>query len=552
MPVALQDVLKTIRDDEAQAALKKIYTENDFELLWSENEAAALNKALRNAAENNGLNPAEYQTAFDKDYTHQDEIRGAEKLIAYVKDVKTGRVRPQDVDPKIFLPPQPIDWENVFSEMTGRGNPDKKLAAFEPPHKNYKILKQAYNDLRNEKKVRANITLPKDVIVRPGDTHEAIRTIRAFLDESPFKYDGKLPNDLWTDDGRIKNGDFNKVVDKKEVKNAEKTLEAEAKEKKKAEKQKSAKAENKNYKDIFYDETLARRVAEFQYRHGLKTDGVIGPETLSAMRWGNEDRRNKIAYAMERWRWLPDDLGAKHVFVNIAGYYVSAHENGKEVFTMPIIVGEVAHQTPVFSSVIENVKLHPDWTAPDSIAQRYLIDKIQNNPAVINRLGYQLINTNTGNAVPFSSVGIGNLDNINLANYQFRQKPGRNNALGMARFSIKNNMAIFMHGTPSENLFDKDNRVFSSGCIRVEEPFEMAWFLLKNTGISQSELRRKYELSENEHPDTTFMDLKDDVPVHLTYMTAWVDQGETVNFTEDIYGRDEDLAQMINQDQKDI
>ncbi len=207
--------------------------------------------------------------------------------------------------------------------------------------------------------------------------------------------------------------------------------------------------------ELIYDAQLAKRIAEFQYFHGKKSDGVIGSETIDILTRSIDQQIEKIKFSMERWRWLPDTLGDKHIRINIASFQARAVENNKDVFVMPIIVGKVAHQTPVFSSVIKNVKMHPDWTAPSSIANRYVIPKIKNNPSVVHKLGYQAINKNTGKVIPWSSIS---LESLNTKTYIFRQKPGVNNALGLARFSIENDYAIFMHGTPSMRLFNEDDR----------------------------------------------------------------------------------------------
>jgi murein L,D-transpeptidase YcbB/YkuD len=261
-----------------------------------------------------------------------------------------------------------------------------------------------------------------------------------------------------------------------------------------------------------------------------------------------DDRIDQIKLAMERWRWFPQDMKDRHIFVNTAAFYTKAIENGQEVFVMPIIVGEVAHQTPVFGSVISNVRMHPDWTVPTSIAQRYLIEKIQKNPRVINQLGYQIQYIGDGvKNVSWDNVNINNLHNIDLSKYRFRQKPGHNNALGLVRFSIENHYSIYMHGTPSMTLFNEGERTFSSGCIRVQDPLTMAKFILKEKGMSDAEIENLYYLDEGEDAKTEIIPLEENLPVYLTYATAWIDRNGNINFSDDVYGRDKKLKQAFSQ-----
>lgn len=274
-------------------------------------------------------------------------------------------------------------------------------------------------------------------------------------------------------------------------------------------------------------------------------DGIIGPKTIEELNTPLADRIDQLIMSMERWRWLPESLGEKYVLANIAGFYTEAVENNKVVVRSPVIVGQVAHQTPMFSSYITNVKFYPDWSVPSSIAQRYLLDKIQKNPSVINTLGYEIYRGN--DKLSWRNVDINSLSENDFPPYRFRQQPGPNNALGMVRFSIDNNYAIYMHDTPDPELFEKDNRAFSSGCIRVKKREDLAVFLLDgNSDISGQQARQKFEatgpgLKSEIHP------LTKKVPVHLVYMTAWVDNAGNVKFGQDIYGRDKKLIQALKQ-----
>ena len=484
-------------------------------------------EAVQKSAHINGIDPAfyDFNSISSLSDPFEKEWKTTNLIMAYMYDLSSGRIEPETYDSMIFMQDEneylDVHMANILKDWSA----DKYLEKVEPQQDEYQNLQKA---LSNYREIAKNGGWPQieatDVVVYPGGFDPVVEQVRARLNDR--SYDGILPKGAWVDEGKIDGESL-----KQAVKNAPEPNDP------------AVQADVEKAK--IYDAELARKVAEFQYMHGKKTDATIGPNTVAAMNVPVEQRIEQLKLSMERWRWFPDNMGNKHVLVNIAGFYVRGIEDSKTAFTMPIIVGEVAHQTPVFSSVIKNVKLHPDWVAPDSIARRYLIEKIQNNPEVISRLGYQL-QRNDGTVVPWEEISLGQLDNLDLGQYRFRQKPGKYNALGLARFSIENDYAIFMHGTPSGSLFNEDARTFSSGCIRVKDPLKMAKFLLRdNPDYSESKLENMYHLSENDHPDTTFLDIKQDVPVYLTYATAWVDDGANVHFSDDVYGRDEKLSQVF-------
>lgn len=483
----------------------------------------------------NGLEPDDYEFEEALNLTPSElnnnfldrEWRLTNTVMHYINDIRTGRIKPHKYDSMIFTLPQHRALDKRMAKLIKTSKPEKYLESLPPQQPEYKKLRSKLSAFREiaEQGGWQKINAPHGTVLYPGEAHNVILKVRMRLENAYKAYDGQLPEDIWLDDSRLPTEALADRIEHQD-------LESDQKDEAQAERNPA----------LLYDGKLAKRIAEFQYFHGKKADGVIGPETLAALDTPVEERINQIKLSMERWRWLPDNLGRKHVRVNIAAFYARAVENGQDQFVMPIIVGKVAHQTPVFSSVIKNVKIHPDWTSPDSIAGRYVIPKIQNNPGIVHHLGYQAISKQNGQVVPWTSITPASL---NTRDYIFRQKPGRKNALGLARFSIENDYAIFMHGTPSQSLFNEDNRNFSSGCVRLENPLVMAHFLLNDQGISKRELEDLYYLDDGEFPDTTYVDLKEDVPVHLMYMTAWVDQKGHVHFADDAYGRDKKLKQAL-------
>lgn len=522
--------------------LKRFYEQRNYEPVWANAgwlgqigingaDIEDMQEAIRESAYENGL-PADAYNLTEIDTQYKDMEREwmlTNAVMNYVEDLTAGRVDPKSYDSMIFMQPENEYLDVHMANLLKDWSPLKYFRKIEPQQAEYQNLKKALQKYRD---IAAEGDWPKisdtTPVVYPGGYDPVIPDVRERLKDQ--SYDGVLPKGVWVDEGKIDGESL-----KEAVKNAPEP--------------EQAKADKSRNPDFVYDAALARKVAEFQYMNGKKTDAVIGPDTLNAMNISVDERIQQIELAMERYRWFPDNLGEKHIIVNIAGFYAKAVENNQTAFTMPIIVGEVAHQTPVFSSVIKNVKLHPDWVATDNIARRYLIEKIQKNPAVISSLGYQLQYTGDGGAktVPWESVTLASLSDLDLSQYRFRQKPGKYNALGLARFSIENDYAIFMHGTPSGGLFGQDSRTFSSGCIRVKDPLKMAKFLLKDQkDYDEAKLEDLYYLNENEHPDTTYLKLEKDIPVYLTYSTAWVDDTGNIHFSNDVYGRDDKLKSVWN------
>lgn len=515
----------------------RFYEAREFQPVWFDqnnrkiNDIGKMVAAINKQAYFNGLEPADYKfknimetkNKGSADALFEREWMLTNSVMHYINDIRTGRILPNEYDPMIFNLPQHRALDVRAKGLIDARNKDKYLESLVPQQADYKQLRQKLADYRtlSENGGWPKIDIEKKALIYVGEAHEAIPQIRERLDKAFHNFDGELPEDVWVDETQIATEELTDRIAHQDL----------------AKDKQDEKMADVN-PEFVYDAALAKKVAEFQYFHGLKADGVIGPYTIAALTTPVETQINKIVLAMERWRWLPDDLGQKHIRVNVAAFYARAVENGQDQFVMPIIVGEVAHQTPIFSSVIKNVKIHPDWTSPDSIAERYVIPKIQKNPQVVYKLGYQAISKQTGQVVPWEQL---TPDILTPASFTFRQKPGKNNALGLARFSIENDYAIFMHGTPSVNLFKENERTFSSGCIRLKDPLMMAHFLLHDQGVSEAELEDLYYLDDGEFPDTTVIDLDVDVPVHLMYMTAWMDQAGYLHFADDIYGRDKKL-----------
>jgi murein L,D-transpeptidase YcbB/YkuD len=288
-----------------------------------------------------------------------------------------------------------------------------------------------------------------------------------------------------------------------------------------------------------FDDILEEEIQIFQGRHGLEPDGVVGSSTLEALNVPVEDRIRQIELNMERWRWMPQDLGKRRIQVNIASFELEVLEKEETVMKMRVIVGRLYRQTPVFSDKIRYLVLNPHWYVPRTIAVNDILPEIQQDPSVLQRKKIRVYEGNEGEIREVDSTAI-DWTQVTPSNFRYRlqQDPGANNALGRIKFMFPNKYDVYLHDTPSQGLFEKTVRDFSSGCIRVERPLELAEYLLRGDSRWNPE---KLRGAINRRTEQTVR-LPEPVSIHLLYWTAWVDPDGTVQFRDDLYGRDHDLA----------
>lgn len=291
--------------------------------------------------------------------------------------------------------------------------------------------------------------------------------------------------------------------------------------------------------ETFFDDAVFKAVRAFQIRHGLTDDGIVGSRTLEALNISVSERRNQLEINLERWRWLPDDLGRRHILVNIPAYTMSVVENGQPIMRKNIIVGRPKRPTPVFAGEISHLVFNPNWYVPRTIAVKDKLPQLRKDASVLTKQGIHLYNAAGQNVDP-TTVNWQNITSENF-NYHLRQDPGPYNALGRVKFMFPNRYHVYLHDTPSQSLFNRAQRAFSSGCIRVSNPMQLAEYLLKdNDGWSPTEI-----LATVNHKKQRRVILAEKIPVYLVYFTASVDAKDTVHFRPDIYQYDKKLAQTL-------
>lgn len=267
-----------------------------------------------------------------------------------------------------------------------------------------------------------------------------------------------------------------------------------------------------------FDEALAQAVRLFQARHGFAEDGVVGAATLAELNRPAEERVRQIEANLERWRWLPSDLGARYLRVNIPAFRLDAVEEDRSVLTLRVIVGRPKTSTPTFSSSMNAVQLNPSWYVPKSILNGEIFPKAQKDPTFLARLGYQV-----------------------LSKERVRQRPGPSNALGRFKFVFPSRFGVYLHDTPSRTLFSREFRALSHGCVRVENPFELAvWALRNDSKWTPEEIRARLDTGKERQ-----VKLPEAVPVHIGYWTAWAGDDGVLRFGRDVYQQDAGLIRRL-------
>ena len=288
-----------------------------------------------------------------------------------------------------------------------------------------------------------------------------------------------------------------------------------------------------------FDEAVMVALSDFQLRHGLEPDGILGKRTVHELNMPINDRITQLEINLARSKTLPNSENNRYLHVNIPAYELYLHENGQTTFQTRVVVGKKKNKTPLLSSELKQVVINPYWNVPKSITQKEIIPAIQQDPQYLAKNNMKLfgrMNNKTYQLNP-DAFDWNNIDPANT-NFRVRQEPGVKNSLGQIKFLFPNRYSVYLHDTPAKNLFALPKRAFSHGCIRLQDPFGLAEAVLSSDGVwSKGDLM--YLAKHNKRKTLT---LQQPIPIHVTYMTAWVDQHGIVHFRPDIYKRDSQFA----------
>ncbi|EHR05512.1 L,D-transpeptidase family protein [Bradyrhizobium sp. WSM471] len=470
-----------------RAAIEKFYGARDFAPVWTQGgsltaAAKGVIARLKDAA-SDGLNPADYPLPDFAAATTPDALADAElKLTAsmfdYARQAQSGRMHWSQVSGDILYPEHPVDPNEVLAKVATAADASAALESYNPPQKLYKELKAKLAELRGQ----GNGPV---IEIADGPT----------LKYTPAR---KRQAEIVVEDSRVPQLRVKLGI-----------------------------AENAS--DTRYDAAVAEAVRKFQNSAELKATGILDDKTVKAINTPKRDKQIDVVLVnMERWRWLPRDLGVPslgdaYVILNIPDYTLKVMQRGQQVWTTRVVTGKPGtHATPLLTETMKYITVNPTWNVPPSIVYNEYLPALQQDPTVLQRMGLKLEQNRDG------SVHIS-------------QPPGEANALGRIRFNFPNKFLVYQHDTPDKNLFARDERAFSHGCMRVQNPDQYASVLLNiampNEKYTPERIRSMYGKSE--------IDLKfpTPIPVNITYQTAFVDDGGKLQFRKDVYGRD---ATMIN------
>lgn len=298
--------------------------------------------------------------------------------------------------------------------------------------------------------------------------------------------------------------------------------------------------------DEFFDAGLQKAVLEYQTFNGLDADGFLGPKTLAALNVPLQTRIDQIRANMERWRHMPDDFPPAHyALVNIPDASLVIYDDSKQIYHGLVIVGQVDRKTPFIQSTIQSMVINPTWSVPAKIAREDILPRLREDPHFLEKLGITI----RGNPDDPYGVDI-DWDSISDAefNLRLRQKPGNKNSLGRLKFDFPNDFAVYMHGTPHQELFKRNERDLSSGCVRLRDPEEIGQIILANNSGDKWDIPRIEAAIKSKK--TQWVAVAKPMPLYFVYWTVFTDEDGHINFRNDIYNYDSFLMAALRGEDK--
>ncbi len=491
---------ETLRPEEQW--LFQVYRELEFKPIWlSERSLGGEGRLLLNTllnADLDGLVPEDYNTAditalldsTDPQDLARLDLALTDGFLRYAHDLSEGQSRARYAFPELFAEAgfSGFDPVDALKTAIAAGSAEGLEAYFEllsPQHTYYRQLKDDLARYRTIEQRGGWPTIGPGATLHPGESDPRLDQIRQLL---------------------VTTGDLDQPLPVEDI----------------------------------YDPRTVDAVKRFQFRHGLSTDGVIGEQTRAAMNVPVAERIEQITLNMERWRWHDRELGDTYVLVNIAGFDLKAVRQGKLELEMPVIVGQLHHESPIFSDRIRYAEFNPYWNLTPHIARTETLRHLRSDPNYLAEKHIKLFSSWGSDAVELDPLSIDwqAVTPRQMSRYKLRQEPGKWNALGTVKFIFPNKYSVYLHDTPNHDLFSRSRRAFSHGCIRLSDPHAMAVFLL-DQGSGSWDRQRVEEVVDS--AKRTIVNLPERVPVHLSYLTAWHDDDGVMRFSEDIYGRDAKL-----------
>ncbi len=486
--------------------LAELYEGRDFAPLWvtqtgwSEQGGSVLD--VLGLAREHGLRPEDYLVrelasdslplelgAANNEAKARLDLTLSFTTMRYIKDVHEGRFSPRDLEIGLDILHDHKELANELERLAVATNISDALEAFAPSYPQYETLKSALAHYRGLAETDPWLRMKSDETVRPGDVYEDVDILRQRLHST-----GDLP-------------------------------------------QQGASAGRT------YDPVLVKAVERFQHRHSLNAEGILGPNTFADLNTPWSDRVAQIVSSMERWRWVPEHTNETPLIANIPEYQLRAVAPSSDVeFISRLIVGQVydRFRTPIFFSKLSYIDFRPFWNVPISIVQRELSESLD-EPGYFDKHGYEIVASTDLDAETLP-VNAETIARVRSGALRLRQKPGPGNALGLVKFIFPNEYSVFLHSTPAQSLFRREERAFSHGCVRVEDAAGLAeWVLEGQDDWDRESIRRAMAAGTTQR-----VFVEREVPVYILYLTAFVEPvvGD-LHFGHDVYGLDAELGRAL-------
>lgn len=474
--------------------INELYQQSQHRPLWSLAEAGSLLELLR-SSEREGLNPSDYhynnllallaeqgEAWTDPDVLQaQFDVLLSDGLVLYARHLLEGKVDPRSLDETWNYDRREYDSEDVAKRMlaaTSYASMERLLESLKPRGDFYRQMKLSLEYYRELADTEQFFLIPADTVLKPGESHPNAVLLRRRMKQLSY-----LPPD-------------------------------------------SPETE-------YFDQRLAGAVRLFQRDHGIDADGIVGRQSYQVLNITFQQRVDQLRINMDRLRWINQSVSDELLVVNIAGYELYYLKGGKLIWETPVMVGTIDTRSPIFQAQLRYLEFNPTWNVPRSIVMRSLFARFRADPQYVIDKGYRLYDANGKSVNPLTL----NWSNFTPSTFPYRvvQMPGPANAMGQVKFMFPNRHAVYLHDTPSRDLFSRTQRAFSAGCIRVKEPLELARLLLDDPDNWSAE--NIASLVARGDPQTVAR-IQRKIDVMLMYWTVSPTGGSRIQFHPDVYGLD--------------
>jgi murein L,D-transpeptidase YcbB/YkuD len=470
--------------------IQAFYAAHGYTTLWTNPEdRIALQDAIK-AAEGDGLLPEDYDIAFLLDFealqfiTEEDCVRYDLMMTQAFTTLSThlfkGKLKPSGVYADWALAPKKLDTNTLLTEALANHNIAEVLERCRPRHEVYNSLRKslAYlNSLPND------AALDSIVFTKPVTLNDSTAIVSVIKQRLVY----------WAD------------------------------------------LDSVNAQGNIYDKATAQAVKKFQERHGIVPDGIVNSRTVLALNFTRNQRKEQVIANLERWRWFPYDFGERAIVINIPNFGLAVLENNKDTIqTYKVVVGKPARRTPVLQSVLSNLVINPTWTVPPTILKEDLTPSATKDRKHFANLNMKIFRNDV-------EVTAQDWDPEKADHYRYVQGPGDHNALGRIKFNFRNSYSVYIHDTNHKENFGKPYRALSSGCVRVQNPFKLAGYVLESQEAGWTKDKIDEIVATGE---TTNVDIQKSIQVHQLYWTAWMDKSG-LQFRNDIYSLDKILYKKL-------